>query len=141
MLEIAAIRANAEDIKQRLAKKHFKELNLIDEILGVDEKRRATQTKLDENLARQNAIAKEIGDLFKQGKKEDAEAKKAETVKLKEDSKQYEADLAKAEEEMKDILVRIPNVPHASVPQGRTPEENEVVKTVGEIPKLHEGAL
>jgi seryl-tRNA synthetase len=140
MLEIAAIRANAEDIKQRLAKKHFKELNLIDEILGVDEKRRATQTKLDENLARQNAIAKEIGDLFKQGKKEDAEAKKAETVKLKEDSKQYEADLAKAEEEMKDILVRIPNVPHASVPQGRTPEENEVVKTVGEIPKLHEGA-
>ena len=141
MLEIAAIRVNAEDIKQRLAKKHFKELNLIDEILGVDEKRRATQTKLDENLARQNAIAKEIGDLFKQGKKEDAEAKKAETVKLKEDSKQYEADLAKAEEEMKDILVRIPNVPHASVPQGRTPEENEVVKTVGEIPKLHEGAL
>lgn len=140
MLEIAAIRANAEDIKQRLAKKHFKELNLIDEILGVDEKRRATQTKLDENLARQNAIAKEIGDLFKQGKKEEAEAKKAETVKLKEDSKQYEADLAKAEEEMKDILVRIPNVPHASVPQGRTPEENEVVKTVGEIPKLHEGA-
>lgn len=141
MLEIAAIRANAEDIKQRLAKKHFKELNLIDEILGVDEKRRAVQTKLDENLARQNAIAKEIGDLFKQGKKEDAEAKKAETVKLKEDSKQYEADLAKAEEEMKDILVRIPNVPHASVPQGKTPEENEVVKTVGEIPTLHEGAL
>lgn len=141
MLEIAAIRANAEDIKQRLAKKHFKELNLIDEILGVDEKRRSVQTKLDENLARQNAIAKEIGDLFKQGKKEDAEAKKAETVKLKEDSKQYEADLAKAEEEMKDILVRIPNVPHASVPQGKTPEENEVVKTVGEIPTLHEGAL
>ncbi len=141
MLEIAAIRANAEDIKQRLAKKHFKELNLIDEILGVDEKRRSVQTKLDENLARQNAIAKEIGDLFKQGKKEDAEAKKTETVKLKEDSKQYEADLAKAEEEMKDILVRIPNVPHASVPQGKTPEENEVVKTVGEIPALHEGAL
>lgn len=141
MLEITAIRNNAEAIKQALAKKHFKEVNLIDEILGVDEKRRATQTKLDENLARQNAIAKEIGELFKQGKKEDAEAKKAETVKLKEDSKQYEADLAKAEEEMKDILVRIPNTPHSSVPQGRTPEDNEVVKTVGDIPKLYEGAL
>ncbi len=65
MLEIAAIRNNAELIKERLAVKHFKEINLIDEILKVDEARRSTQTKLDENLARQNAIAKEIGDLFK----------------------------------------------------------------------------
>lgn len=87
-----------------------------------------------------NVIAKEIGELFKQGKKDDAESKKAETAKLKEDSKQFETDLAKAEDEIKDILVRIPNTPHASVPLGKTPEENEVVKTVGEIPTLHEGA-
>ncbi len=140
MLEIAAIRNNAEAVKQRLAVKNFKELNLIDEVLQLDEQRRATQTKLDENLAKQNVIAKEIGELFKQGKKEDAENKKAETAKLKEDSKQFEIDLSKAEDEIKDILVRIPNTPHTSVPLGKTPEENEVVKTVGEIPTLHEGA-
>ncbi len=141
MLEIIAIRNNAEEIKQRLAVKNFKELNLIDEALAADEKRRAIQTKLDENLSKQNVIAKEIGDLFKQGKKEEADKKKTETVELKESSKQFETDLAKTEEELKDILVRIPNTPHKSVPVGKTPEENEVVKNVGEIPTLHEGAL
>jgi seryl-tRNA synthetase len=141
MLEIIAIRNNAAAIKERLAVKNFKELNLIDEVVAIDEKRRSIQTKLDENLSRQNAIAKEIGDLFKQGKKDEADAKKAETASLKDNSKQLEADLAKAEEEIKDILVRIPNTPHASVPVGKTPEENEVVKTVGEIPALPEGAL
>ncbi len=141
MLEIITIRNNAENVKQRLAVKNFKELNLIDEVVAIDEKRRSIQTKLDENLSRQNAIAKEIGELFKQGKKDEADAKKAETGTLKENSKQFEADLAKAEEEIKDILVRIPNTPHVSVPPGKTPEENEVVKTVGEIPTLPEGAL
>ncbi len=141
MLEIAAIRNNAQEIKNRLTVKNFKEVNLIDEILAVDEKRRNVQTKLDENLAKQNAIAKEIGDLFKQGKKEDADKKKTETATLKEDSKLFEAELAAAEELVKDILVRIPNTPHVSVPLGKTPEENEVVKQVGEIPTLFEGAL
>ena len=141
MLEMIAIRNNAEEIKQRLAVKNFKELNLIDEALSLDEKRRAIQTKLDENLSKQNVIAKEIGDLFKQGKREEADKKKTETVELKESSKQFETDLAKTEEELKDILVRIPNTPHKSVPVGKTPEENEVVKSVGEIPRLHEGAL
>ena len=140
MLEIAAIRNNAEGIKDRLAVKNFKELNLVDDVLAADEKRRATQTKLDENLARQNVIAKEIGDLFKQGKKEEADKKKSETALLKEDSKQLEIDLATHEETIKNILVSIPNTPHASVPLGKTPEENEVVKTVGDLPALFEGA-
>lgn len=140
MLEIAAIRNNAEGIKARLAVKNFKELNLVDDVLAADEKRRATQTKLDENLARQNVIAKEIGDLFKQGKKEEADKKKSETALLKEDSKQLEIDLATHEETIKNILVSIPNTPHASVPLGKTPEENEVVKTVGDMPALFEGA-
>ncbi|HLP52822.1 MAG TPA: serine--tRNA ligase [Chitinophagales bacterium] len=141
MLEITAIRNNAEEIKQRLAVKNFKDIVLVDEILVIDEKRRNIQTKLDENLSRQNAIAKEIGELFKQGKKDEADARKAETAKLKEESKLFEAGLAKTEEELRDILVRIPNTPHKSVPLGKTPEENEVVKTVGEIPKLFDGAL
>ena len=141
MLEIAVIRNNAEEIKKRLAVKNFKEVNLINEVLAIDEQRRSIQTKLDENLSKQNVIAKEIGDLFKQGKKEDAEKKKGETASLKEESKQFEIELAKAEEGIKNILVQIPNTPHASVPIGKTPEENEVVKTVGNIPTLHDGAL
>jgi seryl-tRNA synthetase len=141
MLEIAVIRNNAEEIKKRLAIKNFREINLVDEVLSLDEQRRSIQTKLDENLAKQNVIAKEIGEFFKQGKKDEAEKKKAETASLKEESKRSEADLAKAEEAIKNILVQIPNTPHQSVPIGKTPEENQVVKAVGNIPTLHEGAL
>ncbi|MCW5908173.1 MAG: serine--tRNA ligase [Chitinophagales bacterium] len=141
MLEIAVLRTNAESVKQRLAVKNFKEMNLVDEVLAVDENRRNIQKQLDDNLARQNAIAKEIGDLFKQGKKDEAEQRKQETALLKEDSKNLEAELSKLEYEQRDILVRIPNLPSASVPKGNSPEENEVVKQAGEIPALSESAL
>lgn len=141
MLEIAVIRTNAAFVKERLAVKNFKEIQLVDEVLAVDEKRRSIQKQLDDNLAQLNLIAKEIGDLFKQGKREEAEAKKQETVSLKEESKKLEAELNNVEQEMKDMLVRIPNLPNVSVPAGKTPEDNEVVKQVGEIPTLNEGAL
>ncbi|MDB5281735.1 MAG: seryl-tRNA synthetase [Bacteroidota bacterium] len=141
MLEIAVIRNNAEDIKARLAVKNFKELNLIDEAVVVDEKRRSLQKLLDDNLNKQNTIAKEIGDLFKQGKKDEADKRKSDSATLKEEAKQYESGLAKIEDDLKSILVRVPNTPHKSVPLGKTPEENEVIKQVGEIPVLHEGAL
>ncbi len=141
MLEIANIRAKAEEIKSRLAVKNFGQLNLIDEALVVDEKRRNIQKQLDDNLAQQNVIAKEIGDLFKQGKKEEAEKKKAETFALKEESKLLEAGLRKVEEDLTNILVLIPNTPCIAVPKGKSPEENEVVKQVGEIPMLAESAL
>lgn len=140
MLEITAIRNNAEAIKERLSVKHFKDISLIDEVLALDEKRRAIQKTLDDNLNKQNLIAKEIGDLFKQGKKDEADAKKAETASLKEESKKLGDDLAKVEHEQHDILTRIPNTPHISVPKGRTPEENEVVRQVGDVPVLNENA-
>ena len=127
MLEIAVIRSRTDEVKQRLAKKNFKELNLIDDVLGADEKRRNVQTKLDENLAKQNSIAKEIGELFKQGKKDEAGKRKNETSVLKEQSKQLETELEKAEEDIRNILIRIPNMAHTSVPVGKSPEENEVV--------------
>lgn len=141
MLEIAAIRNNSEEIKQRLAVKNFKELNLLDEVLVVDEKRRLIQTQLDNNLAKQNQIAREIGELFKHGKKEEAEKKKLETVALKEESKELETGLSNVEKDMENILVRIPNAPSKSVPKGNSPEENEVVKQAGEIPLLAPNAL
>lgn len=141
MLEIAVIRSNAEGVKQRLAVKNFKEMHLVDEVLAVDENRRNIQKQLDDNLARQNALAKEIGNLFKQGKKDEAEQRKQETAALKEDSKNLEAELNKLEQEQRNLLVRIPNLPHASVPKGNSPEENEVIKQAGNIPVLSENAL
>lgn len=141
MLEIALIRTQAEEMKQRLAVKNFGELNLIDEALVVDEKRRNIQKQLDDNLAQQNKIAKEIGDLFKQGKKDEAEGLKGQTAALKEESKSLEAGMNKVDEDLRNILVRIPNLPSATVPKGKTPEDNEVVKQVGEIPTLTENAL
>lgn len=141
MLEIAVIRNNAELVKQRLAVKNFKEMHLIDELIAIDEKRRSIQKQLDDNLSQQNTIAKEIGDLYKSGKKDEADKRKTDSATLKEESKKYETDLAKTEEDQKNILVRIPNMPNQAVPQGKTPEDNEVVKQVGEIPKLHDTAM
>lgn len=140
MLEITTVRNHTATVREALAKKNFKELHLIDEVIVLDEKRRSTQKQLDDNLAQQNAIAKEIGDLFKQGKKDEADTKKAETAQLKEQSKQLDSALQQTEEEIRQILVTIPNTPHTSVPVGKTPEENEVVKQVGKIPTLHAGA-
>ena len=141
MLEIATIRNNAEEVKSRLAIKNFKELNLIDDAITVDGKRRAIQLQLDENLNKQNIIAKEIGELFKQGKKAEADSRKSDSASLKEQSKELEAELGKLEDELKDILVRVPNTPSKMVPAGKTPEDNEVVKQVGEIPVLPESAV
>ncbi len=141
MLEIAVLRNNPDFVKERLAIKNFKQLELVDEVLKTDENRRSVQKQLDDNLAKQNVLAKEIGDLFKQGKKEEAEGKKSETAALKEESKKLEADLNAAEEQMKNILVLLPNLPNARVPKGHSPEENEVVKQVGDIPALSEKAM
>lgn len=140
MLEITYLRSHADDVKARLAKKNFAELHLVDEILAADEKRRHIQKQLDDNLAQQNLMAKEIGDLFKQGKKEEAEQKKSKTAALKEESKQLEQQFAQVEEEQKHLLVSLPNLPHSSVPAGKSAEDNEVVKQHGEIPQLHNGA-
>lgn len=140
MLEITYLRSHADDVKARLAKKNFAELNLVDEILTADEKRRHIQKQLDDNLAQQNLMAKEIGDLFKQGRKQEAEQKKSNTAALKEESKQLDQQLAQVEEEQKHLLVRLPNLPHSSVPAGKSAEDNEVVKQHGEIPQLHNGA-
>jgi seryl-tRNA synthetase len=140
MLEITTVRNHTATVREALAKKNFKELHLIDEVILLDEKRRSTQKQLDDNLAQQNAIAKEIGDLFKQGKKDEADTKKAETAQLKEQSKLLDSALQQTEEEIRQILMTIPNTPHTSVPVGKTPEENEVVKQVGKIPTLHAGA-
>lgn len=141
MLELALIRSNAELVKAGLKKKHFKDLNLVDELLEVDELRRRVQQQMEEIRGKENLLAKEIGELFKQGKKEEAEQKKAQALSLKDDSARLTGELAILEAKQTDMLIQLPNLPHSSVPEGKTPEENEVVKQVGEIPVLDDKAL
>ena len=141
MIEIQTIRQNPDFVKERLAVKNFSELNIVDEILKTDEERRLIQGKLDEIRNKENTLAKEIGNLFKEGKKDDADTKKQEVTALKEHSASLSEKFAALDKEQQNLLVKLPNLPHSSVPKGKTPEENENIKQVGEIPMLHEGAL
>lgn len=141
MLQVSYIRDNREQVLERLAVKNFKQPELVDEVIGLDDKRRQTQTQLDNVSAQSNAAAKQIGELMRNGKKEEAEAIKANTGKWKEEGKQLSEQLSAVEQELQDKIVLLPNLPHASVPKGITPEENEVVLEHGAIPALPVGAL
>lgn len=140
MLELNFIRKNSEFVKERLAVKKFDQLELVDKILSLDEKRRSSQQQLDDTLNKSKTISKDIGNLFKQGKVKEANTLKAQTIQLKEDSKALQETMQQAEQEMTDALLLLPNLPHAKVPAGNTPEDNETVKSVGELPDLPENA-
>ena len=141
MLTLKQIRENAEGVVERLRKKHFEAREAIDEVLGLDEIRRNAQQELDASLARQRAIAKEIGDLMKKGAKEQAEAIRTQVASLKELSKKLEDKKAEAEAKIREILLSVPNLPADIVPEGATAEDNVCVKTGGVTPDLGEDAL
>lgn len=141
MLQIQKIKENKATTIEGLKRKYFKEAEeTVEKVLGLDDKRRETQVELDTTLAKSNALAKEIGGLMKAGKKEEAETAKAETSALKIRSKELEEVLKSTEAELYEVLVTLPNLPHSSVPAGKTPEENEVVLENGTIPTLPENA-
>lgn len=142
MLQIQQIKENKEATIAGLQKKHFKNAEeAVEQIIALDDKRRETQNELDSTLAKSNALAKEIGGLMKAGKKEEAEAAKAETSTLKTRSKELDETLKSIESELYEVLVTLPNLPHSSVPEGKTPEENEVILENGTVPTLAEDAL
>lgn len=141
MLEINVIRANPDFIKERLSVKNFAHLSLIDAALHLDEQRKQIQHKLDAALNQLNNLSKEVGAAFKAGKKDEAEALKAQTSTLKETITTLEAEAKQNEEALQDTLVQLPNLPHQSVPKGKTPDDNEVVTTWGNTPQLPENAL
>ncbi len=144
MLQVSFIRQNKERILKGLATRNYKEdtSKLIDSIIEWDDARKDTQTALDELLAKNKLISKEIGGLFKQGKQEEATTLKqtVETSKVK--IKALEEDMREIKEKLDNGLLQIPNVPHDSVPAGSTDEDNEVYKEwEGPLPKLGEKAL
>ena len=141
MLQISYIRENKDLVINGLKKRNFKELELVEEAIALDEQRRLVQTKLDNALAESNKLSKEIGTLMKEGKRQEAEVAKAQTADLKEQIKQYSATLEQTVLSLNDILYRIPNIPNAIVPEGKTAEDNLTVFQAGEVPHLFEGAL
>eukprot|EP01037_Dinobryon_pediforme_P014416 gene14416-14539_t len=141
MLQVTYIRDNREQVLERLAVKNFTQPELVDEILQLDEKRRLTQTQMDGVSAQANAAAKQIGELMRAGKKEEAEGLKSNTGAWKAEVQSLGEQLAAVEEELYQKLVLLPNLPHVSVPKGLTPEDNEVVLENGEKPALPENAL
>lgn len=142
MLQLNTIRENLPLAIAGLEKKHFKDASLVvNQALDLDNQRKDIQSRLDATLAQANGLAREIGALMKSGQKEEAEKLKTQTAGLKEVSKELEAALKKVEETLHEVMVTLPNLPHASVPEGKTPEENEEVEKGGTVPVLQEGAL
>ncbi|WP_293887633.1 MULTISPECIES: serine--tRNA ligase [unclassified Sphingobacterium] len=141
MLQLNYIRENRDTVIERLAVKHFKEIGLVDEIISLDEERRRIQSESDALSAEANAAAKQIGDLMRQGKKEEAETVKSKSSGYKEQVKQLLDQLGTIEAELNEKIVQLPNLPHQSVPAGVSADDNEVVLTHGEIPALPEEAL
>lgn len=140
MLLVPYIRENREHVIERLQRKNFKNVELVDTIINLDEKRRSLQNQSDTVASEANLLAKQVGDLMRAGKKEEAEQVKSKSAEYKDQIKNLTEQVALAEEELYQALVQLPNLPHASVPAGITPEENEVVHEWGVIPTLYEGA-
>lgn len=112
MLTIKQITENTEEVIRGLEKKHFKDAKAtIEQVLAFNDKRRSTQNQLDKNLAEVNSLSKSIGQLMKEGKKEDAETAKTRVAEIKETSKALQAEMDKAQEDMTNLLYTIPNVP------------------------------
>lgn len=136
MLQINTIKENPEFIIDRLSVKNFKAGELIHQILELDKQRREAQKNQDDVLAETNRLAKEIGQLYKQGQSTEADALKIRNAELKEQLKGYADNMDSAMNAMHELLVQIPNLPHSSVPRGRTAEDNEIVHSEGRIPEL-----
>ncbi len=140
MLQVNVLRNDPNFVKERLAVKHFKQVELVDEIIALDDDRKKTQLEFDNTQAKINAASKEIGKLMATGKKDEAEQAKLEVGTWKLEVEKYKEALELLEKKVTDTLVILPNLPCAKVPIGKTPEENINVKQAGEIPALYEGA-
>jgi seryl-tRNA synthetase len=141
MLQINLIREQKQFVINALKKKNFEADSIIERILEVDVQRRSTQKKLDDTLAESNALAREIGELFKSGQQGKANGLKENAAKFKASTKELQDKLGQLESEQDSLLVLLPNLPHSSVPAGRTPEDNDIIAREGEVPVLHEGAV
>jgi seryl-tRNA synthetase len=141
MLQLSVLKEQTERVLTGLAKRNFKTAEAdVAAVLDLDQRRRALQTQHDNAQAEANELARQIGGLMKSGDKAGAEALKARTSELKTQIKTHADELSALEKQQTDLLYKIPNVPHESVPAGRSADDNEVVREVGTKPDLGAGA-
>ncbi len=141
MLQVANIIAEKERFVQGLKKRNIEGVEaLLDEVIALDSERKKTQQELDSNLAEANSIAKQIGALMKEGKRDEAEQVKSRTAELKALNKELGEKLNQTQESLKQALYNIPNIPHESVPAGKSDEDNVEIERYGELPKLGDHA-
>jgi seryl-tRNA synthetase len=141
MLQLHFIRDNKDYVIERLSIKNFDAAQLVEEIISLDNDRRSTQKNLDDNLAMSNQLSKEIGNLFKEGKKSEAEDVRKKSTELKSVVKDLEQALQQIEKSLNEKLVELPNLPHKSVKAGKSENDNEIIYKEGKIPVLAENAL
>ena len=141
MLTLQTIKADPDFVIKRLAVKGFDGKKIINDILDIDSKRRRLQQKCDSDASELKKLAASIGALMKEGKKEEAESAKSKVAEIKEETKKMQTELEESEQEMLNLLLTVPNLPNADVPEGKCAEDNVVVKTGGKDPKLGPDAL
>jgi seryl-tRNA synthetase len=141
MLTLKVINDCPEEVIRRLAKKHFDAKDIVSQIIELDALRRNTQKTLDNTLAEINSLSKSIGSLMKDGKTGEAQSAREKVTELKESSKTLDETLKTTEEKIQNLLVVLPNLPHESVPEGKTAEDNLIERTGGTIPQLPADAL
>jgi seryl-tRNA synthetase len=141
MIQLSVLREKSDYIIERLSVKNFDAGSIVADILNIDENRRKTQNELDQLLNKQNMLAKQIGELYKTGKKDEADMLKNQSGALKESSSKIQEELEILEQKLNAELVKLPNIPSATVPKGKTPEQNELVSQEGSIPELGPGAI
>ncbi len=141
MLEVQRIRDHKETFIKALKKRGIDATSVINQVLDADDNRRATQSKLDDTLAKANALSKEIGVLFKSGKADQATTLKEKTSALKEASKTLDEQLKNISKTLQELLYTIPNIPQELVPSGQDENDNEQTHREGDIPKLAPDAM
>ncbi|MEI6348601.1 MAG: serine--tRNA ligase [Bacteroidota bacterium] len=141
MLQIQLIRENKEFVIERLKVKNFDATQIIESIIDIDAKRREAQINADDLLAKLNALAKEIGDLFKSGKQAEANVLKEQVAALKIQAKEYTDKQDQFEKEQQQLIVQLPNLPHISVPKGKSADDNEIIFSEGDASDMADDAL
>ncbi len=144
MLDINRIRNNRDTVVNGLKIRNWKEedLAIIDQLVELDDKRKENQAMSDKQLAERNTLSKSIGDLFKQGKAEEAQVMKEKVTQLKEALDIVSNEAESIRSQIRDMIVRVPNIPHPTVPPGNSDEDNEIIQEwTGDLPLLHEGAV
>ncbi len=141
MLQLQTLRQNPQAVKERLGVKNFAEPQLVDTIIALDDERKKLQLEFDNNQAKVNSTSREIGALMAKGQKEEAETKKQEVATLKAALQPISEKLALVEKQLHDELVKLPNLPSAQVPVGKTPADNIVVREGGIKPQLPAGSV